>query len=284
MIGKLLTLVIVLGTIPDHVADLANGAVMFWAGGCESCHAVANARGDDELRLGGGQVLSTPFGRFHVPNISPDPDHGIGEWTLAEFVNAMKHGVAPGGVHLYPAFPYPAYQRMRTEDIIDLKGFLDTLPPVAGRSQPNELAFPYNLRRGIGLWKLLYADGKAFGPDPAASAQVNRGAYLVAGPGHCGECHTPRNFLGGPKRDRFLAGGKGPDGKGVPNLTPAKLKSWSDGELQEFLTTGITADGDVTAEAMGEVITNTLSRITAQDLAAIIAYLRTLPALPDAPR
>src|SRR5690606_26407673 len=120
-----------------------------------------------------------------------DPQDGIGTWTLADFVTAMKFGVTPGGVHLYPAFPYDFYQRMRVEDIIDLKAFMDTLPLVAGRSPPNDLKFPYSVRRGVGLWQLLYVDGRTFAPDPDSSDQVNRGAYLVQGAGHCGACHTP---------------------------------------------------------------------------------------------
>ena len=176
--------------LPAHTPDLVNGQTMFWAGGCESCHAAADATGDDQLKLGGGQPLKTAFGTFHAPNISPDPEHGIGRWSDLDFVNAMRFGVAPGGVHLYPAFPYTSYQHMRIEDLLDLKAFLNTLPPVATASLPHELPFPFTIRRDIGLWKLLYMDGRTFVPDPAKSAELNRGAYLVEGPGHCGECHT----------------------------------------------------------------------------------------------
>ena len=167
--------------LPDHKPDLANGAYMFIAGGCESCHAAKDAKGDEQLKLGGGQVLDTPFGKFHVPNISPDKEHGIGSWAVLDFVNAMKWGVGPGGIHLYPAFPYTSYQRMKMEDLIDLKAYLDTLPAVANAVPPHELPFPFGFRRGLGLWQLLYVDGKTFVPDPKASEAVNRGGYLVAG-------------------------------------------------------------------------------------------------------
>ena len=266
------------GDLVPHKPDLANGEVMFWAGGCESCHAAKDAAGDEQLKLGGGQPLVTPFGTFHAPNISPDPDHGIGKWTLADFVAAMKFGVSPGGVHLYPAFPYTSYQRMRVEDIIDLKAFLDTLPKVATPSQPHELPFPFNIRRGIGLWKLLYVDGRAFEPDPAASEMVNHGAYLVEGPGHCGECHTPRNLIGGPKSGSMLAGGPAPEGEDtIPNITPGGL-DWSADDIATFLETGLTPDADSAGGSMVPVIRN-LARLTPADRQAIAAYLKTVPAI-----
>ena len=164
---------IAMGDLPPHTPDLKNGEEMFWAGGCESCHAAPGAKGDDLLKLGGGLVLASPFGKFHVPNISPDPDHGIGGWSLAEFGTAMKFGVGKGGTHLYPAFPYTSYQHMKIEDIIDLKAFLDTLPKVADVSQPHELPFPFSIRRGLGLWQLLYVNGKTTDPNPSVGESVN---------------------------------------------------------------------------------------------------------------
>ena len=226
MIRRLIVLAIVLGALgagafyaltiprtlaasdlPDHKPDLANGETMFWAGGCESCHAAVGAKGEDLKKLGGGRALATPFGTFHVPNISSDKDHGIGGWSTLDFVNAMKLGIGPDGTHLYPAFPYTSYQRMKVEDLIDLKAYLDTLPAVANVVPPHDLPFPFSIRRGLGLWQLLYVDGKTLEPDPKASASVNRGAYLIEGPGHCGECHTPRNAIGGLKASLALAGG-----------------------------------------------------------------------------
>ncbi len=272
------------GDIPQYAPDVANGEAMFWAGGCESCHAAAGAEGDGRLKLGGGQALATPFGTFKTPNISPDPDHGIGGWTLVEFVNAMKFGVAPGGIHLYPAFPYTSYQRMRMEDIIDLKAFLDTLPAVAEPNQPHELPFPFNIRRGLGLWKRLYVDGRTFEPDPAASDDVNRGAYLVEGPAHCGECHTPRNVIGGPIASRRLGGGPSPDGKGtVPNITPDEtgIGAWSRAEVVNLLATGFLPDFDVVGGAMTAVVRNT-GMMSEADLEAIAAYLQTVPPVTSA--
>ncbi|MCP4383455.1 MAG: cytochrome c, partial [Hyphomicrobiales bacterium] len=175
--------------LPDHTPDLENGAYMFWASGCESCHAAPGATGDDQLKLGGGLAMKTPFGTFNVPNISPDETNGIGTWSTLDFVNAMKFGVGKGGKHLYPAFPYTSYQRMTLTDIIDLKAFLDTLPPVDNVVADHDVGFPFSFRRGLGLWQLLYVDGEAFVPDPDATDVINRGAYLVGGPAHCGECH-----------------------------------------------------------------------------------------------
>lgn len=263
--------------------DPENGRLVFWAGGCASCHAAPGATGEAKLVLAGGLRLPTEFGTFIVPNISPDPTHGIGGWSTADLFNAMHHGTSPEGEHYYPAFPYTSYVHATPQDVADLKAFLDTLPPSDRADEPHELSFPFNQRLTLGVWKLMNPS-----PDWVVTGDLTpeetRGRYLVEGLGHCGECHTPRNFLGGAKQNRFLAGGKGPDGKGVPNLTPTKLKNWSDAELKDFLVTGITPDGDVPAEAMGEVIRNTTSQLTSDDLAAVIAYLRSLPPLPDEPR
>jgi mono/diheme cytochrome c family protein len=285
--------VIAASELPAHTPDLANGQMVFWAGGCESCHAVANADGDERLRLGGGQVLATPVGRFHVPNISPDPGTGIGKWTLADFVTAMKRGIAPGGVHLYPAFPYPSYQRLTTNDVIDLKAFLDSLPPVVRTNEPHELAFPFNIRRGIGLWQLVYVDGKAFVPDAKATDQVNRGAYLVQGPGHCGECHTPRNpITQATDPTRTLSGAVLPDGtNGVaPNITPdpSGIGTWTPAQITRLLTTGLKPTSDSVAGAMGPVVAS-VSMLARADLQAIAAYLKSIPphaasAVPKTPQ
>ncbi len=265
--------------LPRHTADLAHGEEMFWAGGCESCHAADKAEGEDQLKLGGGQALATPFGTFHAPNISPDPEHGIGGWSDLDFVNAMKYGVAPGGVHLYPAFPYTSYQRMRIEDILDLKAFMDTLPPVAAPSLPHELPFPFGIRRGLGLWQLLYVDGKTFEPDPAQNEQLNRGAYLVLGPGHCGECHTPRNIIGGPDNAHAFTGGPAPEGTGkIPNITPAGMDDWSEADIANMLETGFTPDFDSVGGSMAAVVRNT-AKLSAGDRAAIAAYIANLPPL-----
>jgi mono/diheme cytochrome c family protein len=267
--------------LPKHKPDLANGKFIFTVGGCGSCHAAPDAgNGDAELVLAGGRALDTPFGKFIVPNISPDPEHGIGGWTLAEFVTAMKYGVDPQGRHLYPAFPYTSYQRMRVEDLIDLKAYLDTLPPVAADAPPHQLRFPFGIRRGLGLWKLFYVDGETLQPDPAASEEVNRGAYLVRGPGHCGECHSPRNIFGGIIASRAYSGGPAPEGDGtIPNITPdpkTGIGDWSKEDIVSAFATGFTPDFDTFGSAMVAVQEN-LAELPRADLEAIAAYLKSLP-------
>src|SRR5207244_1151859 len=170
----------------------------------------------------------SPFGTFHVPNISPDPNDGIGRWNEADFVTAVQKGTSPSGAHYYPAFPYTSYQRAKVEDVRDLFAYLKTLAPVPGRARDHELPFPFNIRRTVGIWKWLFLDGKPFAADTAHSAAWNRGAYLVNGLGHCAECHSPRNFLGGIVTAQRFAGGPNPEGEGwIPNITQKALVEWS---------------------------------------------------------
>ncbi len=190
----------------------------------------------------------------------------------------MREGRRPDGANYYPAFPYPSFTRIADADLRDLWAYLRSLPPSSQASQPHDLWFIFRWRLLLWPWKWLFFTSGPFQPDAKASAALNRGAYLAQALGHCGECHTPRNFLGGAKQSRFLAGGKLPDGAQASNLTPTRLKKWGDKDLVDFLTTGLTPDGDVVAETMGEVITNTTGKLTPQDLAALIAYLRSLPA------
>ncbi len=275
--------------LPDHAPDTKNGKTMFIAGGCAECHAVPAGQCDDldikdETVLAGGRCLKTEVGTFYVPNISPDKETGIGDWTTLDFVNAMKRGVAPGGVHLYPAFPYSSYQRMTFEDLIDLKGYLDTLPAVHNATPAHALRFPYNIRRGVGLFQRLYVDGETFEPDPQTSEAVNRGAYLVLGPAHCGECHSSRNALGGIVPSKAFAGAKDPEGKGtVPNITPSEhgIGDWTEEDIAYLLESGTTPDFDVIGEAMVPVQEN-MAKLTAEDRSAIAAFLKTLPPRPNA--
>jgi mono/diheme cytochrome c family protein len=261
--------------------DPKRGEYLAKAGGCVGCHTEERK---DAVPFAGGRALKTPFGTFYGPNLTPHPQAGIGNWTEADFARALHEGRRPDGAHYYPAFPYPSYTGITDADVRDLFAYLRTLPPDARPSRPHELGIPFRWRFLVAGWKWLFFEPGRFVADPKASPAVNRGAYLVDVLGHCGECHTPRNALGGPKRDRHLAGGKGPEGKGVPNITPTRLKNWSDAELTEFLRTGITSDGDVVGEAMGEVIRNTTSQLTPDDLSAMIAYLRSLPPLPSEPK
>ncbi len=264
-------------TLAAHTPDLANGKEMFYAGGCASCHAVPKQ--PDMTRLGGGLALTSPFGTFYVPNISSDPKDGIGAWSEAQFVTAMTTGTSPSGEHLYPAFPYTSYQHMRVDDLRDLFAYLKTLPPVQGHVRDHDLPFPFNIRRTLGLWKLLYLDGKPFTPDPSKSAQWNRGAYLVNGPGHCAECHSPRDALGGVIASLRFTGGPSPDGQGgVPNITQYKLKTWSEQDIADTLEDGMTPDSDRVGGNMVEVVRNT-SQLTAADRMAIAAYIKSLSAV-----
>jgi mono/diheme cytochrome c family protein len=262
--------------LAPHTPDLVNGRTMFLIGGCASCHAVPEQ--EDAIRLGGGLALNSPFGVFYVPNISSDKKDGIGGWSEAQFVTAMVKGTSPAGEHLYPALPYVSYQRMRLEDLRDLFAYLKTLPAISGKVRDHALRFPYSIRQALGVWKLLFLDGKAFTPDPAQSVQWNRGAYLVNGPGHCAECHSPRNFLGAIIASRRFAGGPSPNGQGgVPDITQGKLHDWKVEELAETLSTGMTADADLVGGLMMEVVSNT-RQLSAADRDAIAVYLKSLPA------
>jgi mono/diheme cytochrome c family protein len=254
-----------------------NGRAMFLAGGCSSCHATPGQ--NDPSHLGGGLALKSPFGTFHPPNISPHPRDGIGAFTELEFINALLKGVSPEGQHYYPAFPYTSYQRMTLTDVRDLFVYLKTLPQVEGRAPAHELPFPFNIREGVGLWKLLFLDGEPFRADPAKSAEWNRGAYLVEGPGHCAECHSPRNLLGGIVRTKRFTGGPNPAGKGlIPDITQSEdgLASWSEDDIEKALTTGKSPDGDRLGGSMAEVVRN-IAQLSDEDRKAIAAYIKSLP-------
>lgn len=280
------TISLVLGSatvVAQAQGDAKKGEYLAKAGGCKACHT-ENKK--DAVPYAGGRELKTPFGTFYGPNITPDPDAGIGRWSEADFKRAMRLGERPDGAHYFPSFPYPSFTGITDSDLRDLWAYLRTVAPSKRANRAHDLSFPYSVRALVAGWKLQYFKPGPFVGDPARPAAVNRGAYLVQALSHCGECHTPRNALGGPIRDRFLAGTKKlPDGAGgAPNLTPTRLKKLSDGELKYFLESGLYPDGDVTAESMGEVVRNTTSQLTPEDLAAMIAYLRTLPPLPDEPK
>jgi len=296
MLRKLIILAVVVGiiglgvfwfiTIPATVPasalgaytpNLENGKTIFNIGGCASCHAVQGQ--DDRTKLGGGLGLKSPFGTFYVPNISPDKKDGIGSWSEHDFVTAMWKGTSPDGRHYYPAFPYPSYQRMKIEDLRDLFAYLKTLPPVQGKVRDHDVGFPFNIRRQLGGWKFLFLHGEPFTPDPSKSAAWNRGAYLVNGPGHCAECHSPRNPLGGIKSGQRFAGGPNPEGEGwIPNITQKGLGKWSEKDIEYLLETGDTPDGDSVGSSMTKVIKNT-SQLSKEDRVAMATYLKSLPAI-----
>ncbi|MFY0691533.1 MAG: c-type cytochrome [Paracoccaceae bacterium] len=271
-------------TLPRHsdaqdvaavTPDPTRGEVIFYAAGCKSCHTAEGAEGEEALKLGGGQKFPSPYGTFVAPNISPDPEHGIGSWSRADFVSAVRFGTSPSGQHYFPAFPYASYIRMSDNDAVSLWAFMQTLPPVATPNAPHEIAFPFNIRRNLGVWKTLYLDD-GWILDGDLSAEEARGRYLVEGPGHCAECHTPRDALGGLDTARWMAGAPNPSGRGtIPNLTPAKL-DWSEADIAEYLTSGFTPDYDTAGGHMVKVIENT-ARLSDADRQAIVAYLKALP-------
>jgi mono/diheme cytochrome c family protein len=264
-------------SLGPYTANVANGKTMFDIGGCVSCHATNK---DDRTILGGGLGLKSPFGTFYVPNISPNPVDGIGRWSEADFVTAMMRGTSSSGRHYFPAFPYGSYAKMKLEDVRDLFAYLKTLPQAAGRVREHDVPFPFNIRRNVGAWKFLFFDDKPFVADSSKSAAWNRGAYLVNGPGHCAECHSPRNALGGIVSAQRFAGGPNPEGEGwVPNITQkGGLSEWSEKDIAYFLETGQTPEGDSAGGSMTPVIANT-SQLSAADRNAMAAYLKSLPAI-----
>jgi len=258
----------------DLQGDATRGEQVFYAGGCASCHAAPEAEGAARLILSGGERFASPFGTFLAPNISSDATHGIGGWSAIDLANAMKHGTSPDGAHYYPAFPYASYANASLQDIADLRVFLATLPGSDLPSLPHEIGFPFNIRRGLGLWKLLFT-GKDWRMAGDLNEELTRGRYLVEGLGHCSECHTRRNPIGGLERDAWLGGAPTPDGKSkVPNITPAKL-TWSAGDIAYYLETGFTPDFDAAGGIMASVVLNT-GQLPASDRRAIAAYLKAI--------
>lgn len=255
--------------------DATRGQQVFWAGGCASCHAAPGTEGDARLVLSGGLRLTTAFGTFIAPNISPDPVQGIGAWSVADLDNAMRHGTSPEGDHYYPAFPFTSYANATAQDVADLRVFLATLPPSDRASEPHELSFPFNQRLLLGGWKMLYG-GAGWVVTGDLSPEETRGRYLVEGLGHCSECHTPRGMLGGRDVSRWLGGGPNPEGKGkIPNITPAHL-DWSASDVAEYLKSGFTPDFDSAGGSMADVVTN-ISHLPDADRLAIAAYLAKVP-------
>ncbi len=257
--------------------DLAAGEQIFYAGGCASCHAAPEAKDEAKLLLTGGQGFPSPFGTFFAPNISPHPEAGIGGWTALDLWNAMHHGTSPEGAHYFPAFPYGSYVKTTAQDVVSLHAYLQTLPASDAASKPHDVGFPFNIRRSLGGWKLLFLrDDWVVTGD--LTEQEQRGRYLAEALGHCGECHTPRNPLGGLKLAGWLSGAPNPTGKGtIPNITPGKLK-WSEADIVEYLTSGFTPEFDTAGGHMVNVIENT-AKLPASDREAIAAYLKKVPAV-----
>ncbi len=268
--------ILLLGTA--HAANVEQGKYLTIAGGCVACHTA-----EDGIPMAGGRPLESPFGVFFSPNITPDPETGIGNWTDAEFIAAFQDGVNPEGEHYYPAFPYPSYTGLADTDLLNIKAYLDSLEPVSAPNRDHELVWYAAWRTPLTFWKWLYFDNARFLPASDKDAVWNRGAYLVRHLGHCGECHTPRDAFGGPQADLEMAGAPGfGDAKAAPNLTPHPdgLKDWRRADLELFLEIGMLPNGDFAGGEMSAVIDENTALLTAEDRAAITEYLRQLPPLP----
>jgi mono/diheme cytochrome c family protein len=261
---------------------VARGAYLAGAAGCDDCHT---DRAHGGRPYAGGLALATPFGTFYSPNITPDPDTGIGRWTDAQFLRAMREGVRPDGANYFPVFPYPSFTLITDEDALAIKAFLFSRPAAKEIDRPHDVPFPVSWRFLQTGWKLLFFEKGPFRPAPERAVAYNRGAYLVTALAHCGECHTPRNLLGAPDPSGFLAGTRdGPDGKKVPNITQDKetgIGNWSENDIVGLLTDGHRPDFDFVSGAMGEVVKNT-ARLTEEDRRAIAIFLKTVPAKPFA--
>ena len=272
----------------DDAGEAGNperGAYILRAGGCVACHTDTEA---DGALLAGGAAIKSPFGTFYAPNITPDPVHGIGDWTEADFIRAMSEGIAPSGEPYYPSFPYPSYTRMTTRDLRDLWAYMRTVTAVAAAAPAHELGFPFNMRAALWPWRAMFFRPGTFRASPYRSPEWNRGAYLSIALGHCGECHTPRNILGGPLVAMAFAGSRaGVDGATVPNITAHRehgIGTWTESDVSWLLKTGFMPHGDDVQGTMGELVAHGTSHLSDPDLQAIAVYLRTVPPIANAVR
>lgn len=244
--------------------DIQQGEYVAVKGGCLACHTHYADGGE---LMAGGVPIDTPFGTFYTSNITSDIDSGIGGWTLQEFLSAMTVGLSPTGEHYYPAFPYTAYSTMTEQDLVDLKAWLDTVEPVETAADTHDLNWIFSFRSTIAIWKSIYFD-------PTRSIEVdNTGEYLVNGPGHCAECHSPRNWLGGLSSRRLTGNDRGPDGAPVPGITSADLSDWTVEDLALFFEVGMTVSGDFVGGHMTDVIDYGTSQLTMSDRNSIAQYL-----------
>jgi mono/diheme cytochrome c family protein len=265
---------------PAGAALIARGEYLAQAADCTSCHTVPGGE-----PFAGGVAFRLPFGTIYAPNITPDPETGIGAWSDAEFVRALHKGIGRDGNNLYPAFPYVSYALLSTDDVLAIRAYLATQRPVHAETPRDELRFPFNQRYALRAWNLLFLPGHRFTPDPAKSEAWNRGAYMVEALGHCGECHTPRNMMMALDNSRKFAGAE-QVGWHAYNLTSDRtsgLGGWSDAQLAQYLSTG-RADGRGPASGpMAEAVENSLRYLTQDDIHAMVAYLRGVAPHPDGP-
>jgi len=271
-------------SLAAHQPDLDNGKRLYTASGCLSCHLPPKEdTAADRSLPSGGTALHTPAGTFYPPNITPDPETGIGGWTDIQFVNAVKLGISPDGQHFLPAFPYTSYTHMSDADVLDIKAYIDTLALVKAVNKTPDLplGLPVEtvMRRGLGLWKMAAFEPAPFKPDASKDEVWNKGAYLVTGPGHCAECHTPRNMFMAMDQSRWLAGGPHPEGIGsVPSLRNLKARGrYKDvNDLATALEFGETLGYDkMSSGGMAAVQTN-MSKLPPEDRTAIATYLMSL--------
>jgi len=254
--------------------QVERGKYLVDAGDCQACHTTKGGK-----PFAGGLPIETPFGVIYSPNITPDRETGIGEWTDDQFYRALHEGIANDGSHLYPAFPYPWYTKVTRDDALAIRAYLNSLDPIKAERQPNSLIWPLNYREVMAGWNELYFTKGEFSPDPKKSADWNRGAYLVEGLGHCGACHTPLNFAGAAKTSDRLQGGTLQDWY-APSLTGdlrRGLGNWSKADIVAFLKTGRNKR-TAAYGPMAEVITDSTSKLNDSDLTAIASYLKDVPA------
>jgi mono/diheme cytochrome c family protein len=259
---------------------IERGRYLARAADCVACHTAPGGQ-----PFAGSRAFTLPFGTLYSPNITPDKKTGIGEYSDEDFVRAVREGVARGGEHLYPAMPYASYSRMTRDDVLAIKAYLMSLAPVEAQAPPNKMAFPYSQRWLMIGWNLVNNPGKELAADPSKSADWNRGAYLVEGLGHCGECHTPRNLMQGLKSSKAFAGAD-IEGWHAYNLTSDKtagLGDWSETQLAQYLSTGHAEGKGPASGPMAEAIENSLRFLSPDDIHAMVVYLKALPAQADGP-
>jgi mono/diheme cytochrome c family protein len=257
-----------------HESLVVRGAYLARAADCAACHT---AKGGTPYA--GGLAINLPFGTIYSPNITADKETGIGSWSDADFINAVRRGVDDEGERLYPAMPYASYGAMTDADVLAIKAYLFSLPPARQENRETTFSFPFNQRWVMGLWDAFFSPDKRFRPNPDRSLQWNRGAYLAEALAHCGECHTPRN-LAFALDNRRKYGGALTAGWRAYNITsdgPTGVGSWSAAELHDYIATGH-ADGRGTASGpMGEAVDASFRYLTPDDVDAIVAYLRSVP-------
>ncbi|RUX76893.1 c-type cytochrome [Mesorhizobium sp. M7A.F.Ca.US.006.04.2.1] len=256
--------------------NAASGAYLIRLSGCDACHTDHEHNGP---ALAGGKPLKTKFGVFYPPNITPDKKTGIGNWTLAQFSNALSNGIGPHGKNFYPVFPYNDFTLMSDQEVVDLYAAVMATQPVSREAPANRVIFPFNIRLFISGWKNLFFSPHRYQNDPAHSAQWNRGAYLANGPAHCVTCHSPLNALGSVVQGKRFTGNpfEGPGGK-APPLTPAALLQggYTRDGLAQTLKTGVTPNAGKVGKEMGLVVTDETSHWTDDDRNAVADYLLNL--------